>query len=67
MATLRTITCDIEGCDEQFTEPSPGAGWQGWGALHGIVLNGIENPTFCPSCLEKVAVFIDEELCDGVD
>lgn len=60
----RTITCAI--CGAQETEAGEGVGWQGWGAIHGIALNGEHNPHLCPVCLAKVAEFADG-LKNGVD
>lgn len=67
MAVLRTIKCDVKDCENQYTEPSEGEGWKGWGALQGIALDGVPNPALCPDCLEKVANFIDGGLKDGLD
>ena len=57
MAILKTIFCDI--CAAQATEPAPNSGWKGWGALHGIVLDGADNPSLCPDCLTATGNFID--------
>lgn len=63
---LRTIKCDV--CGETQQEASPNSGWAGWGALHGVVLNGIPNPSLCPPCLEKTAAFVDSLRSNhGVD
>ena len=59
MGVERTNRCDVCGIIEE--EEHFGDGWAGWGALHGIVLNGVENPSICPRCLTKVAEFIDSE------
>lgn len=60
MAIIRTIKCDI--CQAEQTEPAAGAGWVGWGDLHGIVLNGIANPSLCPTCLGVAAMALDAIL-----
>lgn len=60
MAELRIIKCDIKGCKAQQTETQPGEGWAGWGALHGIALNGIPNPHLCPAHLFQLAEFVDK-------
>lgn len=60
MAITRKIKCDV--CAAEADEPAPEAGWQGWGAIQGIALNGVPNPNLCPSCLGKVAEFIDREV-----
>lgn len=65
MAITRTITCDI--CCKTATETVPNEGWPGWGGLHGIALNGVTNPTLCPTDLARVAEFIDKELRHGMD
>lgn len=54
---LRTIRCQ---CGTEATEKEENAGWGGWGALHGIALNGEPNPHLCPACLNKVAEFADK-------
>lgn len=57
MSILKTIVCDI--CKEVMVEPTPDAGWEGWGQLSGISLNGIDNPSLCPNHLAQVADFVD--------
>ncbi len=57
---IRKIECDI--CHVTAEEITANAGWPGWGALHGIELDGVQNPTLCPSCLAKVASYIDTEM-----
>lgn len=59
MAITRTIECDK--CHKTQTEPVPNVGWQGWGAIHGVELNGVANPNLCPECLAPVMEFIDKE------
>lgn len=54
---LRTIKCAL--CPTTETEPEENAGWKGWGAIQGIVLDGEPNPHVCPVCLGKVAEFAD--------
>ena len=58
MSILRTIRCDI--CGKEELEPATNAGWQGWGALHGVRLNDADNPNLCPDCLGKVAEFANK-------
>ena len=58
MPITQTIVCDI--CGAGMTEPQPGAGFQGWGALKGIALDGVENPTLCPEHLGALAQFADD-------
>lgn len=53
----RTIKCDL--CGESADEKEQNSGWQGWGAIHGISLNGVHNPNLCPACLARVAEFVD--------
>lgn len=53
----RTISCDI--CAATAVEPEINAGWQGWGHIAGIALDGVSNPTLCPNCLARVAEFLD--------
>lgn len=54
---LRTIKCDVCGAVE--TEKTAGSGWNGWGSLQGVSLNGVDNPSLCKEHLAKVAEFID--------
>jgi len=65
MGIKRTIECDV--CGAIAEEAAPNAGWHGWGALHGITLDGTDNPVLCPPCLGKVATFIDKEKQHDVD
>ena len=58
MAILTKATCDI--CGKTQTEEAHGSGFPGWGALHGIVLNGVANPWLCPKHLHQVAKFVDQ-------
>lgn len=59
MAILKTIECDV--CKFSIPEPSANAGFQGWGAIQGVQLNGIDNPTLCPFCLGRVMQVIDPQ------
>ena len=59
MAILKTIECDV--CKWSLPEHTPNAGFQGWGAIQGVQLNGVDNPTLCPVCLGKVMPVIDLE------
>lgn len=56
---LRTVTCDIKGCVERYTENQSGDGFPGWGQLNGIALNGVDNPYLCPEHLHKISEFAD--------
>lgn len=56
---LRTITCDIEGCENRHTEKQFGDGHPHWGQLKGINLNGSNDPHLCPTHLAQVAEFTD--------
>jgi len=58
MAIKRTIECDVCGATE--IEQAPETGWQGWGAIQGVALDGVANPNLCPSCLGKVMQYVDE-------
>jgi len=55
---LRTVRCSI--CGNEYTEPKPNEGWQDWGALQGIILDGDENPMLCPTHLADVANYVDK-------
>ena len=57
---LRQIKCDVAACSVVLTEHEPNAGFPGWGALHGVMMNGSVNPNLCPACLAKVAEFMDK-------
>jgi hypothetical protein len=59
MTVRRKIYCDIPGCDENFIESEPGAGFPNWGQLGGISLNSIPNPYLCPKHLATTADFVD--------
>lgn len=70
MSVLRTIECD--SCGHQQTEKTTGEGWQGWGCIRGVSLNGVGDPNFCPSCLFKIMTFVDDMAeakgdSDGMD
>ena len=58
MPITQTIICDI--CGAGMTEPQPGAGFKDWGALQGVALDGVENPTLCPEDKRKLARFADD-------
>lgn len=57
MAISRTIKCDV--CGLTAVEEVPMQGWPGWGALQGVILNGVENPNLCPLHLGHTANFVD--------
>jgi rubredoxin len=59
MGIKKTIHCDE--CGAAQAEVAPDAGWPGWGAIHGVVWDGVANPSLCPACLGKVMAFIDKE------
>lgn len=61
----RTITC--AACGQREEEKAENAGWQGWGGIHGVVLNGCANPHLCPECMARVMEFIDGGMKHGVD
>lgn len=67
MAILRMIKCDVRGCEKTAVEPKPNAGWMGWGRLHGVVIDGAENPSLCPEHLAAVAEHVDKGLSNGMD
>lgn len=58
MSIIRTIQCDV--CGKALEEDKPGHGWPGWGALQGISLDGVPDPSLCPFDKGKVADFIDK-------
>ena len=57
MPQLLTLVCDV--CRHQATEIEPGAGLPGWGALHGISLDGVPDPVLCPEHLGMIANHLD--------
>ena len=65
MTIKRTISCNV--CGSTAEEVSPEQGWPGWGAIHGVALNGVTNPNLCPLCLVKVMEFIDTGAGNGMD
>lgn len=58
MSIKKTIVCDVCGTEE--AEQVTDGGFIGWGALHGIELNGVPNPNLCPTCLLATAAFVDK-------
>jgi len=66
MSYLRIIECDV--CGEQMKEDQTHAGWQYWGELRGVTMNGIDNPTLCPVHLSRAADFVNSMVgeFDGV-
>jgi hypothetical protein len=52
MAIERTIVCDVCGAAEK--EPERDSGFVGWGAVQGVALNEMPNPTVCPLCMRAV-------------
>jgi len=65
---LRTIKCDI--CGISYTEDREGAGFPGWGALQGVSLDDVSNPSLCPGHLAMFGEYADklkQELNRGLD
>lgn len=56
MITRKAI-CDV--CHKEEVEVAQNIGWPGWGAVQGVSLNGVDNPTLCSECLNKVMQFVD--------
>ena len=54
---LRTITCDVAGCSNQYTESVDGAGFPGWGQVSGLrnPETGATEAHLCPVHLLAVA------------
>jgi len=67
MSVLRTIKCDVPGCEETYTEETPSAGWPGWGAINGVNWNGADNPNLCPIHLEQVMNWLDNNYMEPKD
>lgn len=61
---LRTIHCDICGISQMETKENEG--WEGWGQINGISINGAINPSVCPDDLSRLADFADE-LCEELE
>lgn len=64
MSILRTIKCDVEGCDFQYTENIDGGGFPGWGHIKGLQFinkdGSIQDIAYiCPVCLERLKVFLN--------
>jgi hypothetical protein len=57
MSVRREIECNV--CGERTMEHEPNDGWQGWGQLRGVVLDGVADPHLCPECLKVTAVAAD--------
>lgn len=55
---LRAIVCDV--CGVKYTEANAGSGFPGWGSVNGMALDGIENPSLCPTHLAAAALFLDD-------
>jgi hypothetical protein len=53
---LKIVTCDI--CGESYRELKYGEGFPGWGQLHGIALDGVPDPYFCPEHLAEISDFV---------
>lgn len=58
MPIIQSIRCDV--CGAEMDESQPGAGFPGWGALQGIDLDGVENPSLCPGDLGRLGQFADD-------
>lgn len=58
MAIERTIKCDI--CGATATEENKDGGFKGWTGIMGIALDGVPNPSFCPSCSKDILNFVDQ-------
>lgn len=56
MSQLRTIKCDV--CGRTYAEAEPGAGFPGWGMLHGVAFDDAPNPELCPAHLAAAADFL---------
>lgn len=56
MSQKRIICCEV--CGLEYQETAPGAGFPGWGALHGVSFNGVQNPELCPAHLAEAAEFL---------
>ncbi|MDX1351548.1 MAG: hypothetical protein R3254_00950 [Thiomicrorhabdus sp.] len=72
MAILRIAKCSV--CGKEEKENGFGDGWQGWGALKGIALDGDGDVMLCPAHLTATADYVDSMKqvidkmgdCDGI-
>lgn len=68
---LRTVSCDVEGCNEHLTEIAEGQGFMGWGAIKGLkeeikddngkVIGLKETAWLCPSHKAHIKRFLNGE------
>jgi len=62
MPILRTMQCTVCGNQEEEKQKENGnqyPGWQDWGGLSGVMLDGKEIH-LCPVCLIEIQTCIDE-------
>lgn len=62
---IRIIKCGK--CSTEEREEVPNAGWPGWSCIHGVHLNGVDNPNFCPACTSALMAVVDREVSNGMD
>ena len=60
MSQKRVIKCDIPNCPYYREEVEYGGGWEGWGQIQGVALNGKANPDLCPEHLKQTMNFVDK-------
>jgi len=62
MSILRTIKCNLPGCQTEQVEGAPNAGWPGWGSLSGLRDDetGETELHLCPEHLKRAAAKIFE-------
>ena len=58
---IRTIKCDVKGCNEQMMEPKHGDGFKEWGSVGGRANSetGEVAAHLCPKHLDTVFEFIE--------
>lgn len=60
---LTTIKCSVIGCDEEYTEAAPGAGFPNWGAIHGVH-NPETGEDFADLCPTHRAMIVQQYLVE---
>jgi hypothetical protein len=61
---LRSVLCDVKGCDEQYTEQHFNQGFKGWGHIAGLEdENGHNRVAYiCPKHLQKAKELLNGNL-----
>lgn len=62
---MRLVTFKCDGCGATHTEEQYGAGAPGWFGFKSVLLDGAQEPTFCPDCKGRILQFVDEMRRDN--